>query len=159
MPPNALHRAAAIALFGLGLAACAPTVDQRGNLPDDQRLAQIQPGVTTKDNVAKLLGTPSTVSTFDPNTWYYISQRTEQTAFFNPALLDQQVVIVAFDDQGVVRVVRHRGLEDGKEIEPIARATPAPGRELSFFEQLLGNLGRFNTDDKKGPGGGNRPGS
>ena len=37
---------------------------------------------------------------------------------------------------------------------PIARATPAPGRELSFLEQLLGNLGKFNST-----GGGGEPSS
>ena len=60
-------------------------------------------------------------------------------------MIDQQVYIVNFDDQGVVKAIDHKGLEDGKEIVPVARATPAPGRELSFLEQLIGNLGKFNS--------------
>jgi hypothetical protein len=40
-------------------------------------------------------------------------------------------------------------LVDGKEVVPVARVTPAPGRELTFLEQLIGNLGKFN-----GGGGG-----
>ena len=47
-----------------------------------------------------------------------------------------------------------RLLEDGKEITPVARATPAPGRELSFLEQLIGNLGKFNGSSGGGGGGG-----
>ena len=69
-------------------------------------------------------------------------------------MLDQQVYIVDFDDQGVVKAVDHKVLEDGKEITPVARATPAPGRELSFLEQLIGNLGKFNGAGPSSGGGG-----
>jgi outer membrane protein assembly factor BamE (lipoprotein component of BamABCDE complex) len=129
----------------VALAGCTPTVDQRGNLPDPVKLAEIQPGVTTKDGIAQLLGTPSTVSTFNDKTWYYISRRTEQVAFWDPTVLDQEVVVVAFDDSGIVRDVGRRTLADGEAIEPSARETPAPGHELTFIEQLIGNVGRFSA--------------
>jgi len=130
---------AAAALIG-----CAATVDQRGNLPQPDRIAEIRPGTTTKDQVAKILGTPSSTGIFDDRTWYYISRKTEQVAFFDPDVVDQQVFIVDFDDKGVVKAVAHKGLKDGREIDPAPGATPAPGRELTFFEQLLGNIGRFS---------------
>lgn len=141
------------------IAGCAPSVEQRGNLPTADKLAEIHAGSTTKDEVAKILGTPSSVSIFNNDKlWYYISRRTAQTAFFDPAVLDQQVYIVRFDEQGVVRAVDHKVLEDGKAITPVARATPAPGRELSFLEQLIGNLGRFNgSSESASSGGGSRP--
>jgi len=136
------------------LVSCAPAVDQRGNLPDPDKLAAIHAGSTTKDEVAKILGTPSSVSVFNNDkSWYYISRRTSQTAFFDPDVLDQQVYIVNFDDQGVVKAIDHKVMEDGKEIAPVARATPAPGRELSFLEQLIGNLGKFNGSSGGGSGG------
>jgi outer membrane protein assembly factor BamE (lipoprotein component of BamABCDE complex) len=138
----------------VALAGCSGTVDQRGNLPDPVKLAEIQPGVTTKDGIAQLLGTPSSVSTFNDKTWYYISRRTEQVAFFDPKVLDQEVVVVAFDDSGIVRDVGRRTLADGQAIEPVARETPAPGHELTFIEQLIGNVGRFSapTGNSKTPG-------
>jgi outer membrane protein assembly factor BamE (lipoprotein component of BamABCDE complex) len=131
----------------LGIAAlggCATSVEQRGNLPTQDKIAEVHPGTTTKDQVIKILGSPSSLSIFNDKSWYYISRRTEQFSFFDPNVVDQQVYVVNFDDQGVVKAVDHKGLEDGKEITPVARATPAPGRELSFFEQLVGNLGKFN---------------
>jgi outer membrane protein assembly factor BamE (lipoprotein component of BamABCDE complex) len=133
------------ALIALALAACQPTIDQRGNLPDEKKLSAIEPGVTTKEAVSRLIGTPSSVSTFGDKTWYYISRRTEQTAFFNPQVLDQQVVVVAFDEGGVVRNVQHLNLADSRPIDPSSRETPSAGKELGFVEQLIGNLGKFNT--------------
>src|ERR1051325_5638108 len=83
--PRRLLRLGALALL---LAGCAPTIDQRGNLPDETKLATIKPGLTTKETVSQLLGTPSSISTFNDKTWYYISRRTEQTAFFAPDVID-----------------------------------------------------------------------
>src|SRR5256885_886963 len=60
-----------------GLPACAPTVDKRGNLPEPDKLAEIRPGATTRDEVSKILGTPSSISVFNEKTWYYISRRTK----------------------------------------------------------------------------------
>jgi outer membrane protein assembly factor BamE (lipoprotein component of BamABCDE complex) len=140
----ALPVSVAVALAATGLGACVATVDQRGNLPEPDKFAQIHPGTTTKEQVAKILGTPSSTGVFDDKNWYYISRRTKQVAFFDPDVLDQQVYIVNFDATGVVRGVDHKDLKDGRDIEPAPGATPAPGRELTFLEQVLGNIGRFN---------------
>lgn len=129
---------------------CSATVDKRGNLPEAEKLAEIHPGSTTKDQVVKILGTPSSTGTFDGKNWYYISKRTSQLAFLDPEVLDQQVYILRFDDKGVLRTVDRRELKDGREIEPAPGATPAPGRELTFLEQVLGNVGRFNSSSSSG---------
>jgi outer membrane protein assembly factor BamE (lipoprotein component of BamABCDE complex) len=142
----------AVAVAAAILAACAPTVDQRGNLPDADKLAQIHPGTTTREQVTQILGTPSSTGVFDDKNWYYISRRTEQVSFFDPSVMDQQVYIVNFDDKGVVRGLDHKDLKDGKDIEPAPGATPAPGRELTFVEQVLGNIGRFNKSSASGTG-------
>ncbi len=135
------------------IAACAPDIEQRGNLPTHDELAAIHPGTTTKDQVVKILGTPSSVGIFDNQSWYYISNRTKQVAFFLPDTLDQQVYVVNFNSKGVVEAVEHRGLKDAREITPAPGATPAPGRELTFLEQIIGNLGRFNGSSGGGGGG------
>jgi outer membrane protein assembly factor BamE (lipoprotein component of BamABCDE complex) len=148
----------AIAALAL-VTGCATSVEQRGNLPTQDKIGELHPGTTTKDEVIKILGSPSSVSIFSDKSWYYISRRTGQVAFFEPSVLDQQVYIVSFDNQGVVTAVDHKGLEDGKDITPVARATPAPGRELSFLEQIIGNLGKFNSSAGSSTSGGSSGGS
>lgn len=141
---RALALAAAGLLTAAALAACAPTVETRGNLPPPERLAQIRPGQQTRDQVAQILGTPSTLSAFGDPTWYYISYRTETTAFFRPEEVDRTVVAVDFDGGGRVQAVRTLGLEDGREVEFADRETPTAGKELTILQQFLGNLGRFS---------------
>jgi len=127
-------------------AGCSPTIDTRGNLPDADNVLKIQPGIDTKNEVAQILGSPSTVGTFNDNKWYYISTRTRTLAFLTPAIEDQQVLVVSFDKSGVVNDMKIIGLEDAKQITPSERVTPTLGRELTIMQQLLGNLGRFNKD-------------
>ena len=145
------------------LSGCAVDVVQRGNLPTRDKLAELHPGTTTKDQVVKILGSPSSTGVFDERAWYYVSARVKQVAFFTPDVVNQEVYVVHFDDSGVVKGVEHKNLKDGRAIVPVARETPAPGRQLSFFEQLVGNVGRFNnatpanTSGTVGRGPTNRP--
>ena len=144
--PPALLRPLLAASAVIALAGCAQPIDQRGNLPDPKVLSQIKPGTTDKATVTRLLGSPSSVAAFHAETWYYISQKTQTVAFFKPDLLDQEVVAIDFDQDGTVHDIRHRGMQDAEAITPNPNATPAPGREFSFMEQLIGNFGRFGGD-------------
>ena len=135
-------------LIASGLAACAPQVDTRGNLPDPETVLEVQPGVHDRDQVATILGSPSTVATFEDDTWYYISRRTEKIAFFEPEVVDQQVLMVKFGQDGLVADMAVYGIEDGQIIEPVERTTPTSGRELTILQQLFGNIGRFNTAEE-----------
>jgi outer membrane protein assembly factor BamE (lipoprotein component of BamABCDE complex) len=137
------------------LAGCGFPVSDRGNLPKVDLLAQIKPGVTDKNSVKALLGTPSSIATFDGDTWYYISKEERQIAFLKPEVTNQQVYVVYFDDKGIVREVAHKGLDDAQNMTPNPDATPAPGREFTFLEQLIGNFGKFNAGGSSGstPGG------
>ena len=145
---NRLLRAAGLSLV-LASTACSPTIENRGYVPDAEALDRVKPGGQTRTDVAELLGTPSSVAPFSEDTWIYIQRKTSTVAFFEPRVLEQNVVVVDFDDAGIVRDVRRYTLEDGKLIDPVSRTTPAPGKELSFLEQLVGNVGKFNTKNER----------
>ena len=132
------------------LSACAPMIDTRGNMPPVEEVAGIQPGVTTRTQVSQLLGSPSSVGTFNDRTWYYIGRKTETLAFLRPEVTDQQVLVVRFDDAGVVQDLEKRGIETARSVAMNDRETPTAGHSLGFFEQLFGNIGRFSgkKDDK-----------
>ena len=143
-----------VAVIGLAFALTSCTLPQEvnGNLPDPDNVAQIQPGKSTKADVTRLMGSPSNIGTFDPLIWYYASRRVERDTLGDVTLLEQRVYIVNFDDKGVVKDLQTH-MNDAHDVPMIARTTPAPGKELSFIEQLLGNFGKgfgsSTSDDKK----------
>jgi len=125
-------------------AGCSPTVTNHGYRLDPETMAQIRPGVTTRDEVARLLGSPSSVATFGDKSWYYVTQRTEQMTFYQSKVAAQNVVRIDFDQGGVVTDVDQRGLQEARNIAPAKQVTPSTGNELTLLQQFIGNIGRFN---------------
>ena len=148
------------AALGLTLAACETTIDMRGYVPHAEQLEKLQPGVQTRQDVTDLLGSPSSVAMFKDETWLYISRKTSTLSFMKPTVLEQNVVAVDFDDRGMVADIRRYELADGKVIAHVSRKTPSPGKELSFVEQLIGNVGKFSGGGLKAGQGapGSNPG-
>ncbi|AWK86864.1 outer membrane protein assembly factor BamE [Azospirillum thermophilum] len=141
-------------LLGLAVTGCSPIVATRGNLTDPERVAELQPGQSRRDDVVAVLGSPTSVGTFDQNTWYYIGQKTEKIAFFEPDVIERRVVIVKFDDAGTLREVKKLDETNAQQVEMVERTTPTAGREMTFLEQMMGNVGRFSAKDSKGKGPG-----
>jgi len=119
-------------------------VRAHGHVLDEAALARIEPGQTSRDRVAQLLGSPSSRGTFDDTAWYYVSQRTERHSFYQETVIEQNVVAITFDEQGVVRAIERRDLDDARNVDLVERETPTVGNELTLVEQFIGNIGRFN---------------
>jgi outer membrane protein assembly factor BamE (lipoprotein component of BamABCDE complex) len=139
------------ALLTGGPLGCSPEISTHGYRFDEATLAQIEPGRTTKDAVTRLLGSPSSVATFDNKVWYYISQRSEHKSFYQDHVVEQKVIAIAFDDAGVVQTIDKRGLKDGHDVAFVSRETPTSGKQLSLLEQFVGNIGRFNPQGQEKP--------
>jgi outer membrane protein assembly factor BamE (lipoprotein component of BamABCDE complex) len=138
-----LGTALALTLTAALTGACADNITSRGQIPEPEDIAQLEPGRTSKDDVLRLLGTPSHVSSFREDTWYYIGHKSEAFAFFEPEILERKVLALNFDENGTLQKTQGLELADGQDIDPIDRETPTEGRELTFLQQMLGNIGRF----------------
>lgn len=146
--PNGARSCVAAALFtAIALAGCTPIVENRGHIPDGEAIEEIELGTHTPEDVLDILGTPSSVSTFDRRTWFYISETTETIAFFDPDVMERQILVVSFGGDGYVSSVRALDKEDGTDIDPVGRSTPTAGRNITILEQMFGNIGRFSGQE------------
>jgi len=126
----------------------------RGNRVDPEDLKALVPGTSTRADVTALIGSPTARATFDDNTWLYISETTYNRIGRTPGVQDQQVVVLTFNDQGVLNALETRDQSDAESVSVVTRTTPSPGTEASFLQQLFGNIGRFNALGSAQPGGG-----
>lgn len=140
------------------LCACAPTISQRGYYPDPTRAQAISVGVDTKQTISDRLGTPTLKSSFNTDTWYYVSATQEQVIWYEPWTTKENIIEVSFDDDGHVANVKRYSEADMHKVDPVPEVTPTRGRELSFWEQMFGNIGRtlpgMNQQQNQGPGQG-----
>mgnify|MGYP002403475704 FL=1 len=112
-----------------------------GYVVDQESLALIPVG-SSREQVLLTMGTPSTTATFDTEVFYYISQKRERpVAFMKPRLVEQTVLAIYFDKDGVVANKANYTLQDGKVFDTISRTTPTGGRDLTFLQQLLSGAG------------------
>ena len=132
------------ATLAVATVACAPRTANRGNIPTVSQLEKLKVGKHSKEYVRGLLGTPSTVGTFDKDVWYYIGRRIEKWAFLEENILEQQIVAVYFDPKGTIEHLQIYDKDDSREIAIVDGKTATSGHELGVFEQIIGNLGRFN---------------
>jgi outer membrane protein assembly factor BamE (lipoprotein component of BamABCDE complex) len=134
--------AAALALVAaLGLAGCMGETLNRGYVPSESALQQVQIGAP-RGQVLIALGTPSTTADFGGEVFYYISQKTNRpVAFMNSRVIDQTVLAIYFDQDGLVQNMANYGLQDGKIIDLVSRTTPTGGRDFSFLTQLFSATG------------------
>ncbi len=143
-----------------GLAGCGvlhifdPTVRQRGSRVDPDALKELIPGTSSRADVQALIGSPTAKATFDDNTWIYISQLTTTRIGRTPGVRRQDVVIFTFDSAGTLRGITEKTKADSEPIAMAAGATPSPGSEASFLQQLFGNVGKFTPAGLPGGGSG-----
>jgi outer membrane protein assembly factor BamE (lipoprotein component of BamABCDE complex) len=131
------RRVASVVVLAGVLSACGFTESiQRGYVVPEGALEQLPLGAS-QEQVLIVLGTPSTVATLSGDVFYYISQRTERTAFLPQKEVDRRVVAVYFDKNRRVQRLADYGLRDGQVFDFISRTTPTSGQELTYLQFLM----------------------
>lgn len=131
------------------LASCSPIVNLRGHSEEQADFSQIIPGQSNRDDVAAILGSPSSKSNFGDETWYYITEKRETYGMLAPEIADQSVIAVQFDGNGLVEEISKTGKDKSKMVEYVEKTTPTEGRKMGVMEQLLGNFGKFSTPGRE----------
>lgn len=127
-----------------GCALFAPIPTDRGQMVEKEDYQKLVPGTTTRADVTALLGSPTSKATFDDNTWFYIAEVTAPVPLSRPTVQHQQVLVLNFDQGGVLRQFRRLDKANGVDVSMVSRVTPSPGSDASFMQQLIGNVGRYN---------------
>lgn len=136
-----------VLFFAFCLAMVSGCVSVRSNhgyvLERDQTELTAEIGLDTKESVLAKYGEPSMIGTFNRDAWYYLNSADTARAFFRPETKRRTVIAFHFDPEGIVEDMAQYDLEDGEKIRMVSRITPTRGKELNFWEQLLGNVGQL----------------
>lgn len=136
-----------IACLAVAIAVLQGCVSYRSNhgyvLERGQTELTAEPGLDSKESILAKYGEPSMIGTFDPNAWYYLNSQDNTRAFFHAKTKARTVVAFRFNAEGEVSEVSTYDLDDGQRLKLSSRETPTRGKELNFWEQLLGNVGQL----------------
>ncbi len=131
------------------LAACSTErtnewfVTHNGNMPTPERISQVKVG-SSREEVRRILGAPSTVVSFDKNTWIYMSSDIKRVAFFKPEEISRDVLTIRFNDKDEVAEITRLSKADGETVSVSSDETEAYGQEPGFFQKYFGGVGQYN---------------
>lgn len=130
--------------FIMLLGACSSDVFlvHNGNMPSTDKIDQVAKG-QTRAEVEHILGAPSAVTSFDANTWIYMSSTLKKVAFLKPEETKRDVLAITFNDKGLVTDIKTYNKEDGKNIALDKTETPTVGHDIGFFRKYFGGVGAY----------------
>jgi outer membrane protein assembly factor BamE (lipoprotein component of BamABCDE complex) len=136
------------------LSACSPITQVQGYQVIDEQPATAKVGEDTLTTVRTRYGSPTMVSTFDPNVWFYVNQVNDTFGFYRPHIRQRMIVAISFDKSTQkVAAVNQFSEKDGHVIAYNSRETPTRGKQMSVLEQVLGTIGaRALPQEEDDPG-------
>jgi len=136
-------------LFFLGLLLCAVSacssdvfLVHNGNMPAPEKIAKLEKG-QTKQTVAELLGSPSSIASFDDNTWIYMSSTVRKFAFLDPKVLQRNILTIEFDNKGKVRNFAEIDESQGRKVGIDQDETEIQTQDVGFFKKYFGGVGAY----------------
>ena len=131
-------------IFLLLLSACTGRTSNHGILNIDNNIQHVLQNNMEKAEVEIILGPPSTISTFDENKWYYMSNIIHRVGVSKPKVLEHQIYEIIFDEENRVIDVHQYDLSNFKEIDYNDKETATKGNEKYLIELLIRSSTRLN---------------
>jgi len=123
------------------LCGCSATIDYRGKQPELADVEKIKINQHNQEDVLSIIGSPTSTNLYGPTKWYYLFKRTESTSFFDPKIIQEQIVTISFSDKGNVTDIK-TSQDVEKKIDTVTQQTPTQGSNTTILQQVFGNFGR-----------------
>ena len=138
-----------IFVFASLLVSCTQPIEIHGNRISLKAFDIIEPGKTTEQQVLEQLGKPVITQDYGPKSWIYVESKSQDTVLSGKKFLNRTIVRISFSKKGIATSVDV--IPYDKEYNPkiATRETATAGQEITVFQQLIGNFGRFeNKNDQ-----------
>ena len=115
----------------------------------EKKQAQLKTNYTNKNDIIKLIGPPSTKSTFDNDVYIYIERKTSSsklTKLGKKKLLKNDVLILEIDNKGILLSKKLYNKNDMNEIDFDENITGVNYEKKSFIYNFLSSV-RQKIDD------------
>lgn len=128
----------------LSTASCAKDwfTTYNGNMPSNERIAQVALG-QSKEDVYANLGAPSNIVSLDRNVWIYMSAEVKRIAFLKPEEVQRDILTIRFNDENKVDEIQRLSRKDGKTVAVSTDETETLGNTPGFFERYFGGVGTY----------------
>ena len=123
------------------ISSCVTKKIVNGQLPDKNLLKTLKVGTDNKTLVVSVLGSPTFHGELSDNSIYYAEVTSEQFAFLDPNIKNQNVIQLEFDKNNILKDIYLFEKSDSRQFTMSQNETETYGKEISFLEQIISNIG------------------
>tara|TARA_B100001093_G_C26758613_1_gene984596 strand:+ start:587 stop:1048 length:462 start_codon:yes stop_codon:yes gene_type:complete len=109
----------------------------------DKKQSKLVLNSTNKNDIIKILGPPSTKSTFDNDIWIYIERQNSKSSLLtlgSKKLIVNNVLVLEIDNKGILMKKDFLNIDDVKKIEFSKKVTEVPYSKDSFVYDFLSSM-------------------
>jgi len=147
-----------LCFLSIFIASCAGVEEEnfesRGYVTKFSDFSKVKLGESDKEEVLNILGSPITTSIFGDEQWVYAGGEVTKETFFKPELKTYESFVITFDKNGIVKKIDKKDKSALRDVKISKDETSTSGNSVTLIQQLLGNVGKFNSQNKVGAGGG-----
>ena len=107
---------------------------------------------SNRNDILKLLGSPSTKSTFDNDLWIYIERKTDNSSlakFGNERIIVNNILLLEINNVGLLKKKEFLDLEDMQELKFAEQTTENQYKKSTFVYDFLSSM-RQKINDPSG---------
>ena len=109
----------------------------------DKKQQKLEINTTNKNDIIKLLGEPSTKSSFDNDVWIYIERKISTGSIFKlgkEKLITNNVLVLEIDDLGLLANIKFYDKNTMNDIEFVSTSTDSAYKKRSFVYDFLSSM-------------------
>ncbi len=123
--------------------ACNGRITKYGYMFELSDVQMVQKGITSKDRVLRLMGSPTLVlDNLEPEKWIYYEQDVKNFLFFKPKTIAREILVLEFDKNQTVSNIEKYDLSNDKTIHFSRHFTEVKSKETGFFAGIFSNIGQ-----------------
>jgi outer membrane protein assembly factor BamE (lipoprotein component of BamABCDE complex) len=132
-----------IIFLSIMLSSCLSRVEKRGYIFDVADYELLQEGITSKDRVIKILGSPTLISDLDDKeAWIYYAEETKLLLFFKPKIISRNILVIRFDEENTLEELKKIDLSaEEKKLIFATDFTAVESHKDSLFKSFFSNVG------------------
>lgn len=134
-----------VIIFSIILNACVSRLEKHGYMFDLSDYEMLREGVTGKEKVLRIMGSPTLVSDLGGSeAWIYCSEKVNHFLFFRPDILERNLLVIKFDESDIVRELKRIDLGDeNQRFNFVSNYTSVNGHQMGFFKSIFSNVGQI----------------
>ncbi len=124
--------------------SCVSRVDKHGFMFEFSDHEMLQEGVTTRERVLKMMGSPTLISDLDQDeVWIYFSEDLKRFLFFKPKIIERNVLVIRFKADTIKELKKLTLKDEAQKLDFVSDYTVVNGHKAGFLKSIFSNVGQI----------------